>query len=120
MSRDYLEATQRELENWPGASMDSAIASKHRVITIHYRGQSRKVFLAATPSDVSRGLKNHLSVVRRELAALGAKRTARDTSGAKQRTRNRPQRPPMFLLGRARPLPNPFAVLASLFDRVQA
>lgn len=120
MSSDYLEATQRELEQWPGVTMRSAVAGKHRLITLHYNGRSRKVFASLTPSDDSHGLKNHLGVVRKELAALGAQKEVRKVGKERRRTRNKPQRPPVWLLGRARPFNKPFASLAGLLKQVDA
>ena len=73
MNKDMKQATERELENWPGVTFTQETGKNHTKVTLHYNGQSRLVIAASTPSDV-RAIPNHLSIVRREIRALGAER----------------------------------------------
>lgn len=74
MSKELLAATERELADWPGVTMtQEPDGGKHSRVILHYKGQSRLVIVAKTPSDV-RALPNHLALVRRELRALGAEK----------------------------------------------
>lgn len=75
MNREILAATERELSEWPGVSMSQCSQGKHGRITLNYRGQSRMVVVANTPSD-HRALPNHIATLRRELRALGAVKNA--------------------------------------------
>ena len=74
MSKELLAATERELSDWPGATMThEKDGGKHGRISLHYGGESRLVIIAKTPGD-HRALPNHLAIVRRELRALGAEK----------------------------------------------
>lgn len=92
MADDYISATRRELEQWPGVSAVFGKASKHRYVTLAYRGRSRDVIFPLSPSDV-RGVHNHIATVRRELLALDAARIARRKAAGPKRERNRTTRP---------------------------
>lgn len=70
-NKAYLEATRKELESWPDTSLEIDNTGKHNKVTLHYKGQSHFVIMAATPSD-ARGLQNHIATVRRTLRGLGA------------------------------------------------
>ncbi len=90
MNKQFLAETQREVGDWPGATMTQENAGKHGRIVLHYKGESRIVVVANTPSDV-RAIKNHIGIVRRELRGLGASKTVAPTS-QRQRETNKPVR----------------------------
>ena len=71
MSKQLIAETQREVSKWSDATMTQEQGGKHPRIILHYKGDSRMVVVASTPSDV-RALKNHLATVRRELRGMGA------------------------------------------------
>jgi len=74
MSKELINATQKELSDWPGVTMtQEPNGGKHCRVVLHFNGQTRLVIVANTPSDV-RALPNHIAVVRRELRALGAEK----------------------------------------------
>lgn len=73
MNKEMRQATERELEDWPGVTMTEEQGKNHTKLTLAYNGQSRLVVAASTPSDV-RAIPNHLATMRREIRALGAKR----------------------------------------------
>ncbi len=73
MNKELRQATERELENWPGVTFTEETGKNHTKVTLHYNGQTRLVIASSTPSDV-RALPNHLSVLRKEIRALGAER----------------------------------------------
>ena len=73
MNKDMRQATERELEDWPGVSFTEETGKNHTKVMLHYNGQSRLVIAASTPSD-HRAIPNHLAVVRKEIRALGAER----------------------------------------------
>lgn len=87
MSKELLAATERELADWPGSTMQvEQDGGKHGRITLHYGGQSRLIIIAKSPSDV-RAVPNHIAIVRRELRGMGAER-ARVVVG-----KSKPERP---------------------------
>lgn len=71
MCKEYVNATVRELEEWPDTSMTQEPQGKHSKLVLHYKDQSRLIVMATTPSD-ARGLQNHIATVRRELRGMGA------------------------------------------------
>ena len=73
MNKEMRQATERELEDWPGVTFTEETGKNHTKVTLHYNGQTRLVIAACTPSDV-RAIPNHLSVLRKEIRALGAER----------------------------------------------
>lgn len=73
MNKEMRQATERELEDWPGVTMTEETGKNHTKVTLAYNGQTRLVVASATPSDV-RAVPNHLAIVRREIRALGAER----------------------------------------------
>jgi hypothetical protein len=73
MNKDMRRATERELEDWPGVTFEEETGKNHTKVTLHYNGQTRLVIASCTPSDV-RAVPNHLSILRREIRALGAER----------------------------------------------
>lgn len=112
MAEDMIAATKRELERWPGATVSFANGGKHITATLGFQGRTRMVVCASTLSDNSRGGKNHIAQVRRELLSLGAARIATPKSTAPKRQRNKPARPMQVDL--APIAENPFAKLAGL------
>lgn len=73
VNKQYLAETKREIFGWPGVTLSTDDGGKHDRITLHYGGRSQFVVTSNTPSD-ARGIKNHISIVRRVLAELGAVR----------------------------------------------
>lgn len=90
MNKQILAETRRELEEWPGATLTQENSGKHGRVVLHYKGESRIVVVSNTPSD-ARVIKNHISLVRRELRGLGAVRRRVAVSGI-SRERNKPVR----------------------------
>lgn len=73
MNKQMKAATLKELEAWPDVTMTEEDGGKHGKIILHYKGETRLVVVSHTPSD-GRAVQNHLSVLRREIRGLGAKR----------------------------------------------
>lgn len=74
MSKELINATERELSDWPGSSFDVLPdGGKHARMAIKYNDQSRLVVFAHTPSD-NRAVPNHLAVVRKQLRDMGAQK----------------------------------------------
>jgi hypothetical protein len=74
VSKELIQATERELAVWPGSSFDVLpTGGKHGRLAIKYNDQSRLVIIAQTPSD-NRAVPNHLAVVRRMLREMGARK----------------------------------------------
>ncbi|SLK04029.1 hypothetical protein [Novosphingobium mathurense] len=90
MSKQLIAETQREVSEWPDATMTQEQGGKHPRIVLHYKGESRMVVVANTPSDV-RALKNHIATVRRELRGMGATKH-KPVASNMNRERNYPQR----------------------------
>ncbi len=90
MNKQYLAETQREISEWPDVSMTQEAGGKHDRVILHYQGESRIVVVSNSPSDV-RGIKNHVSLVRRILKDMGAKKTVAPVSQI-HRERNKPER----------------------------
>ena len=78
MSRSdpYVEAMQREVENWPGMTYSLTTSSRHNRVWLTYGGRSRLATYPKTGSD-RRGPLNHAADVRRALNDLGAQRARR-------------------------------------------
>lgn len=73
MDKQLLAATEKELEDWPGVTFTVEDGGKHPKVVLDYKGETRFVVTASTPSD-NRALPNHLATLRREIRALGAER----------------------------------------------
>jgi hypothetical protein len=73
MSKELIEATVQELHTWHGVTMTEGGGKKHNKIILHHDGETRIVVISNTPSD-ARAVHNHLSVLRKEIRALGAVR----------------------------------------------
>lgn len=117
---DYATETEREVENWPGAGVSFAASRRHNIAVLSYRGGSRKVVFAATPSDNARGLQNHIAVIRQELRGLGAVRLKQQPSPRKDRQRNKPVRCLIPENHPAQTPPAPATGLAKLKEMVMA
>lgn len=89
---DYAITTEREVAEWPGVSVSFNNTKRHRVAVLAYRGRTRRVVFAATPSDSARGLLNHIGELRKELRGLGASRRKQEPSPHRDRERNKPVR----------------------------
>jgi len=74
VNKELKAATLKELEDWPGVTMTEEEGGKHSKAVLHFKGESRFVVVAKTPSDV-RAVPNHLAVLRREIRAMGAQRS---------------------------------------------
>lgn len=86
MNKHYFAETEREIAAWPDTSITQENGGKHGRILLHYKGESRIVVVANTPSD-ARAIKNHIATVRRELRGMGASKTVQPPS-QHQRTVN--------------------------------
>lgn len=82
------DAVDLELAKWPGVTWSRSVRGKHYQLVLTYRGNSRFVIYAATPSDGVHGLQNHLTDVRAELRALGAQKTPTVKATTQRRKRN--------------------------------
>lgn len=85
-------ATEREVEQWPGASVAFELGGRHIRCILSFGGSTRLVIASLTGSDW-RGIKNHLSTVRKELAAMGAQRLAQPKRTGPRPERIKPHRP---------------------------
>lgn len=73
MNKEMENATVRELTDWPGVTWTEENGGKHGKLILSYRGETRMIVVAHTPSD-QRAVPNHLAAIRRELRALGAEK----------------------------------------------
>lgn len=73
MNKELRAATEKELQDWPGVTFEEEDGGKHTKLILKYRGETRFVVVSRTPSDV-RAVPNHLTVLRKEIRALGAQR----------------------------------------------
>jgi hypothetical protein len=91
---EYHAASHRELERWPGATIEYGVARKHGYAQIGFNGLSRKVFHPMSPSDGIRGALQHTNDIREALRAMGAVRTdvAKSHSVKRQRNVTQPRR----------------------------
>jgi hypothetical protein len=71
--KDLEQAIEREVAEWPGASVAFAEGSKHPKAKLKFADLTIAVVYSSTPSDV-RGILNTVSDVRRALKKLGAAR----------------------------------------------
>lgn len=90
LNKQFLAETRRELEMWPDTSLTQENSGKHGRIVLHYKGESRIVIVANTPSD-TRAIKNHMAIVRKELRGMGAVKTPTPAS-TNTREKNKPVR----------------------------
>ena len=73
MNKEMRQATERELQDWPGVTFTEETGKNHTKVILAFEGKTKMIVAASTPSDV-RALPNHLALVRREIRALGAER----------------------------------------------
>lgn len=72
--RDIEKAIERELEEWPGTSVEFVNSGKHPKAKLKFLGLMMPVVFAGTPSD-QRSIPNCLADVRRALRKMEAQRT---------------------------------------------
>lgn len=89
MNRQYLAETQREAAQWLGVTVSQDTGGKHDRITLHLGNESQFLVVSNTPSD-ARGIKNHISLVRRTLRAMGAVRIVAQPKPVAASTINNP------------------------------
>jgi len=77
--RETEEAIARELENWPGATVEFKQGSKHPRAKLSFAGLTQSISFSATPSS-PRSLHHSIADVRRTLRALGAEREKAEPS----------------------------------------
>jgi hypothetical protein len=77
--RDIEKAIEREVEDWPGASVTFANGGKHPKAKLSYGGALLSVVFAGTPGS-QRSIHNTLRDVRGALKKLGATRTKPEPS----------------------------------------
>lgn len=73
MNKEMENATVRELQDWPGVTWTEENGGKHGKLILSYRGETRMIVVAHTPSD-QRAVPNHLATLRRELRGMGAEK----------------------------------------------
>lgn len=67
--RQYHTLADKELEQVDGLTWERHQTTKACVLTIHYKGHTRKVFYPASPSD-QYGPRKHMTDVRRTIQNL--------------------------------------------------
>lgn len=83
----FTHATERELEHWPGVHHRFEFSKKHRRVVISWNGRERFVIFPTSASDNIRGPLGHVTNLKVELRALGARRVER-TPLTERRKRN--------------------------------
>ena len=78
--RDYEKAIEREVEEWPGVTVEFAQGGKHPKAKLSFGGKMLAQTYASTPSDSAFGVHQMLGDVRRVLKKLGATRTKPEPS----------------------------------------
>ncbi len=115
----FTLATERELEHWPEVHHRFEFTRKHRRVIISLGGRERFVIFPTSASDNIRGPLGHVTNLRVELRALGARRVER-TPSTERRTRNvaapRPAQCPQI----SDPRPDGWAPLRELHARLSA
>jgi hypothetical protein len=116
---EYVEFGDRELESWPGVSVERDWTKRHMRVTVTFQGRSRFVIAPATGSD-ARGPLNHVQDLRQVLREIGAERATAAKSSVRRRrlSKVRAVDAPITLPSpeplRKDPTRDPFAVLARL------
>ena len=115
----FTLATERELEHWPEVHHRFEFSKKHRRVVISWNGRERFVIFPTSASDNIRGPLSHVTNLRVELRALGARRVER-TPLTERRKRNvaapRPTPTPEI----TDPRPDGWAQLRELHARISA
>lgn len=78
--RDLEKAISREVENWPGVSVEFVTGGKHPKAKLTFDGKMLNQPYSGSPSDSAAGIHNLLSDVRRQMKKLGASRTTAEPS----------------------------------------
>lgn len=78
--RELEDAIRKEVEQWPGVTVEFSDGAKHPKVKLWYLGQMLARPYAGTPSDSSFGLHNCLGDMRRVMKQLGAKRSKPEPS----------------------------------------
>lgn len=115
----FTHATERELEHWPEVHHRFEFTRKHRRVIISLGGRERFVIFPSSTSDTLRGPLGHVTNLRVELRALGARRVER-TPLTERRKRNvaAPRQTPTPEI--TDPRPDGFAQLRELHARIVA
>jgi hypothetical protein len=117
LARDYDDALEREMRDWPGVSYSVVIGGKHRRVIVSYAGARRSVSMPSTPSDSRYGVHNFKGDLRRALRDLGAVSIDRGRASSRRdrsRAAPRPTPPPAI----SDPRPDGFAELRALQARM--
>ena len=72
--REYREAIEREIRQWPEAKIEFLMTRKHQKLAVRFRRKTAKRIFATSASDW-RGMQNTVSDLRRALRSFGAVRT---------------------------------------------
>lgn len=73
-NRDYQAAIEREVESWPGVTVEFSEGGKHPKAKFKFDGKVLSRPFAGTPSDAAFGVHNMLGDMRRVMKQLGAQR----------------------------------------------
>lgn len=78
--RDYEKAIEREIEEWPGVTVEFADGGKHPKAKLSFGGKMLSQTYSGTPSDGAFGVHQMLGDMRRAMKKLGAERTKPEPS----------------------------------------
>jgi hypothetical protein len=78
--RDYEKAIEREIEEWPGVTVEFADGGKHPKAKLSFGGKMLSQTYSGTPSDGAFGVHQMLGDMRRAMKKLGATRTKPEPS----------------------------------------
>lgn len=78
--RDYEKAIEREVEDWPGVTVEFTTGGKHPKAKLSFGGKMLAQTYAGTPSDAAFGVHQMLGDMRRAMKKLGATRTKPEPS----------------------------------------
>lgn len=115
----FTHATERELEHWPEVHHRFEFSKKHRRVIISLGGRERFVIFPTSASDNIRGPLGHVTNLRVELRALGARRVERP-SPTERRTRNVAAPRPTPVPEITDPRPDGWAPLRELHAQISA
>lgn len=74
-NKDYEDAIEREVAEWPGVTVEFVAGAKHPKAKFTYEGKMLSHGYASTPGDSSFGVHQMLGDMRRVMRKLGATRT---------------------------------------------
>lgn len=115
----FTQATERELEHWPEVHHRFEFTRKHRRVIISLDGRERFVIFPTSTSDTLRGPLGHVTNLRVELRALGARRVERSPL-TERRKRNVAAPRPAPVPEISDPRPDGWAPLRELHARISA